>query len=394
MTRDAVWTPPALPQCLPGAARMAGLRRRDAWRALRTACAPFRDGIRFRVLPDVRFWRDAARLRAPGAALPGPSDGTLAAYRARLAADGGSADTTTGTTTGSAAFALRVDEPLLADASLWQAARTLLRDVLGADTIPVLPVVATLTLRDGDAPAPWTWPAGHTRLIAVLDGALRLADGRSVASGDALWCPADAGASPEDTGALLLSLCIATDPATIAQAVAEATEARLRDLLERQWPDDGAVEMQPYPPTLGARGLAPSPVLRAVVQALSASSLHDALAETLDLEACLRASSRGLLPIPGRQRAPLADDARVRLRGDGVIRRPLDDRRWLLAVNGHVLLLDARPAWRRAWTRLCSDAPQRVGDLLGGARDRDAVRDPLDMLHALGALDVIGDAAP
>lgn len=390
MTGDAVWTPPMLPQCLPGAARMAGLRRRDAWRALRTACAPFRDGIRFRVLPDVRFWRDAALLRAPGAALPGPSDRTLAAYRARLAVDGGSADTSADTST----FALRVDEPLLADAPLWQAARALLRDALGADTIPVLPVAATLTLRAGDAPAPWTWPAGHARLIAVLDGALRLADGRSVASGDALWWPADAGALPGDAGALLLSLCIATDPATIAQAVAEATEARLRDLLERQWPDDGVVEMQPYPPTLGARGLAPSPVLRAVAQALSASSLHDALAETLDLEACLRASSRGLLPIPARQRAPLADDARVRLHGDGVIRRRLDDRRWLLAVNGHVQLLDARPAWRRAWTRLCSGAPQRVGDLLGGARDRDAVRDPLDMLHALGALDVIGDWAP
>ena len=390
MTRDVVWTPPDLPQCLPGAARVAGLRRRDAWRALRTACAPFRDGTRFRVLPDVRFWRDAARLRAPGAALPGPSDRTLAAYRARLADDGGSADTSADTST----FALRVDEPLLADALLWQAARALLRDALGADTIPVLPVAATLTLHAGDAPAPWTWPAGHTRLMAVLDGALRLADGRIVASGDALWWPAGAGAPPDDAGALLLSLCIATDPATIAQAVAEATEARLRDLLERQWPDDGAVEMQPYPPTLGARGLAPPPALRAVAQALSASSLHDALAEALEFDACLRASSRGLLPIPGRQRAPLADDARVRLHGDGVIRRLLDDRRWLLAVNGHAQCIEAGAAWRRAWTGLCSDAPQRVGDLLGRARDRDAMRAALDALHAQGALEVIGDAAP
>ena len=382
MTRDAAWTPPAVPQPLPGAGRAAGLRARDAWRALRAACAPFRDGTRFRVLPDVRFWRDDARLRAPGAALPGPSDRTLAAYRTRLAADGASE------------FALRVDEPLLADAALWQAARALLRDALGADAIPVLPVAAALTLRDGHAPAPWTWPDGHARLIAVLDGALRLDDGRVVARGDALWWPADADAPPHDAGALLLSLCIATDPVTIAQTAAEATDALLRDLLERQWPDDGAVEMRPFPPTPGARGLAPPPALRAVAQALSASSLHDALAEALEFDACLRASSRGLLPIPGEHRAPLHDDACVRLCTDGVIRRRLDDRRWLLAVNGHVQLVDARPAWRRAWPRLCTGVPQRVSALVGSARDRDAVRERLDALHALGALDLIEASAP
>jgi hypothetical protein len=334
------------------------------------------------VLPDVRFWRDDARLRAPGAALPGPSDRTLVAYRARLAADGASE------------FALRVDEPLLADAALWQAARALLRDALGADAIPVLPVAAALTLRSGDTPEPWTWPDGHARLIAVLDGALQLDDGRVVTRGDALWWPADTGASPHDDDALLLSLCIATDPATIAHAVAEATDALLRDLLERQWPDDGAVEMRPFPPPLGARGLAPPPALRAVAQALSASSLHDALAEALALDACLRASSRGLLPIPGVRHAALSDEANVRLCTDGVIRRRLDDRRWLLAVNGHVQLVDARPAWRRAWTRLCTGAPQRVGDLVGGARDREAVRERLDVLHALGALDLVAGDAP
>lgn len=381
MTRDrATWTPPVVPQPLPGAAHAAGLHARAAWRALRAACAPFRDGTRFRALPDVRFWRDDARLRAPGAALPGPGDRTAAAYRARLAADGASR------------FALRIDEPLLADAALWQAARTLLHDALGADAVPVLPVAAALTLHAGDAPPRWAWPDGHARLIAVLDGALRLDDGRVVARGDALWWPADADAPPHEAGALLLSLCIATDPATIAQAVAEATDALLRDLLERQWPDDGAVAMQPFPPRLGARGLAPPPALRAVAHALSASSLHDALAEALDLDTCLRASSRGLLPRPVVRGAPLHDAARVRLCADGVVRRALDERRWLLAVNGHALAVDAGPAWRRAWIRLCTGAPQRVDDLVRGARgtgdhDRDAVRDMLDTLHAVGALD-------
>lgn len=383
MTIDsAAWTPPVAPQPLPGAARAAGLHARDAWRALRAACAPFRDGTRFRVLPDVRFWRDDARLRAPGTALPGRSDRSLAAYRARLAADGAQD------------FALHIDEPLLADAPLWQAAGALLRDALGADAIPVLPVAAALTLRSGDTPAPWTWPDGHARLIAVLDGALRLDDGRVVTRGDALWWPADAGASPHEAGALLLSLCIATDPATIAQAAAVATDALLRDLLERQWPDDGAVEMQPFPPPLGTRGVVPPPALRAVAQALSAASLHDALSEALALDACLRASSRGLLPIPGVRRAPLRDEALVRLCTDGVIRRRLDDRRWLLAVNGHVQLVDARPSWRRAWTRLCTGAPQRTGDLIGGARDREAMRERLDALHALGALGLIEELAP
>lgn len=358
------------PRAMPGAAAAAGLRAGDAWRALRTACAPFRAGTRFRALPDAAFWRDGARVRAPGDALPGRGDRGLTAYRARLA--GG-------------AFALRVDEPLLADPALWQAARALLRAALGADAVPVLPVAATLALRSGMA-APWRWPAGHARLIAVVDGAVpAAADTPALVAGDALWLPAGADA-PDDDGALLLTLCLATDPATIAAAVEEATEALLLRLLEREHPDDGAVVMSPDPPRCGARGLPPSPSLRALSRALSAPSLHAALTDALDLDACLRASSLGLLPMPPLRASPLCDDDRLRLRGDGVLRRVLPDGRWLLAANGHVQVFDADAAARRAWARLCAGGPWPVATLIGRGRGREALRERLQTLHALGAL--------
>ena len=359
------------PRAMPGAAVAAGLRAGDAWRALRTACAPFRAGTRFRALPDAAFWRDGARVRAPGDALPGAGDRTLAAYRARLA--GG-------------AFALRVEEPLLADAALWQAARALLRAALGADAVPVLPVAATLALRSGMI-APWRWPAGHARLIAVVDGALpAAADTPALAAGDALWLPVGVDA-PDDDGALLLTLCLATDPATIAAAVDEATEALLLRLLERGLPDDGAVVMSPDPPRCGARGLPPSPPLRALSRALAAPSLHAALDDALDLDACLRASSLGLLPVPPLRAPSLRDHDGLRLRSEGVLRRVLPDGRWLLAVNGHVQVFEADAGARRAWSRLCAGGRWPVATLIGRGRSREARREWLQTLHALGALE-------
>jgi hypothetical protein len=356
---------------MPAAAAGAGLRLRDAWRALRGACVPFRAGTRFRALPDVAFWRDGARVRAPGDALPGAGDPTLATYRARLA-DG--------------AFALRVDEPLLADSVLWQAARALLRAALGPDAAPVLPVAATLGLRSGMA-APWRRPTGHVQLIAVLDGALPAAgDTPALAAGDALWLPAGAIA-PDDDSALLLTFTVATDPATIATAVDEATEALLLRLLEREHPDDGAVTMAPDPPRCGARGLPPSPSLRALSRALAAPSLHAALADALDLDACLRTSSLGLLPVPPRRSPPLRDDERLRLRDDGVLRRTLPDGRWLLAVNGHAQVFEADAPARRAWSRLCAGGHWPVATLIGPGRGREALRERLQTLHALGALE-------
>jgi hypothetical protein len=235
--------------------------------------------------------------------------------------------------------------------------------------------------------APWRWPAGHARLIAVLDGVVPAAgDTPALVAGDALWLPAAAEA-PDDDGALLLTLCLATDPATIAAAVEDATEALLLRLLEREHPDDGAVVMSPDPPRCGARGLPPSPPLRTLSRALAAPSLHAALTDALDLDACLRASSLGLLPVPPLRASPLRDDEGVRLRSEGVRRRVLPDGRWLLAVNGHVQVFDADAAARRAWSRLCAGGRWPVATLIGRGRGREALRERLQTLHALGALE-------
>lgn len=370
------WTPPAAAQRLPGAASAAGLRARDAWRCLRAACAPFRDGTRFQALPDARFWGDGARLRAPGTRLPGAGDRTTPGYRARLQGAGLSS------------FALRVDEPLLADAPLWQAARALLGEALGAERVPVLPVPAALTLRAGAHATPWTWPAGHARLVAVLEGRLRAAgDAAEAAAGDAVWLPAGAP-GPDDADALLLVLSIAVDPATIREAARAATEAMLLRLLERERPDEGAVAMLPFPPVVEApRGVAAMPALQALARALAAAPLHATLADAVALDAALRASSLGLRPGPIRRPSPLHDDARVRLRPQGIVRQRLDAARWLLAVNGHALLAEDRADWRRLWSRLCAGDAQTVGALAGRGRGAAALREWLAALHALGGLD-------
>ena len=157
------------------------------------------------------------------------------------------------------------------DAPLWQGARQLLRDALGADRVPVLPVPAALTVCSGVEDPPWIWPAGHARLVAVLEGTLCLGgDGGEAVAGDAVWLPAGTSV-PQDDGTLLLVLSIAVDPATIHAATRGAAETMLLRLLERQSPDDGTVAMLPFPPRVdAARGVATMPAL----QALALSLIH------------------------------------------------------------------------------------------------------------------------
>jgi len=360
---------------LPGAATSAGLRPRDAWRCLRVACAPFREGTRFQALPDVRFWCDGARQRAPGSHLPGAGDRAASGFRARLQASGLSS------------FALRVDEPLLADAALWQAARALLCAALGADRVPVLSVPAALILCDRTEHAPWTWPAGHARLLAVLEGSVRVGDDvGEVVAGDAVWLPTERPL-PHDNGALLLVLSIAVDPTTIREATRAAAEAMLLRLLERQRPDDGTVVMLRSPPNIDPlRGVATMPALQALAHALAAAPLHATLADAVVLDAALRASSLGLEPRPIFASKPLREDACVRLCPQGIVRQRLDETRWLLAVNGHALVAEDRADWRRLWARLCTGEAQRVDALVGRGRGAETLREWLGALLALGGL--------
>lgn len=381
------WTPPAMPTPLPGAASDAGLRARDAWRCLRAACAPFRTGTLFQALPDVRFWRDGARLRAPGTRLPGRGDRSAGAWRTRLQADD------------SAAVSLRVDEPLLVDTVLWDAAHALLQAAWGADTVPVLPVQAALTLQGGSDDPPWHWPAGHARLVAVLDGRLRTAGGEEVGAGDALWLPDGARVRHSD-GALSLVLTIAVDAATVRAATRSATQAMLLRLLDREWEDDGQVTMLPYPPASSARGIRPMPGLRALARTAGAAPLHATLSDAVAVEAALRASGLGLTPRPMAAPAPLRGMDSVRLRPSGIVRLRIDGTCWLVAVNGHALVAEDTAPWRRLWSTLCHGGAKRgrtaagsthcVDALTGRGRDAADLREWLDALHAAGGLRVEG----
>lgn len=370
----ADWTPPAQAQRLPHAADAAGLRVRDAWRCLRTACAPFRDGARFQTLPDARFWQDGARLRAPGLRLPGRGDRSAQGYRLRLQSEA------------SAPCSLRVDEPLLVDAPLWDAAHALLRSALGAQRAPTLPVQVALTLRSGGGDeAPWTCPAGCARLVGVLEGRVRTPHGEEGRAGDALWLPPDARLH-DDGDSFALVLSIAVEPGTIRTATRAATEAVLLRLLDNMAADPGEVAMLEFPPASRVRGIAPHTTLRALAQTLGDASLHAALCDVVALEAALRASSHGLEPRPLNRPAALGDDTRLRLCPHGIVRRRLDQARWLVAVHGHALVAEDRAEWRRMWSQLCAGGVHPVATLVGKGRRAEGLREWLEALHAAGGV--------
>ena len=83
-----------------------------AFTAVIAASEPFRAGTRFRTLPDVRFFVEEGRLRAPGRLLPDANDATVDAYFDRLDHE----------LTGRG-YLLTVEQPLLLDFALWSQVR-------------------------------------------------------------------------------------------------------------------------------------------------------------------------------------------------------------------------------------------------------------------------------
>lgn len=82
--------------------------------------APFRFGTRFRARPDVRFFADTDRLRAPGTLLPGEQDADATTYLQRVGRELGAGR----------CFQCFVEQPLMQDSARWE------REQLGRYDVP------------------------------------------------------------------------------------------------------------------------------------------------------------------------------------------------------------------------------------------------------------------
>lgn len=373
---------------------------RRAFALIARAAEPFRAGTRFMALPDVRFYRDGAQLRAPGDLLPGAEDRDdpqryLQRVRERL--DG-------------ARFQLRVAHPLFLDYPLWARTRALLAPLFARLGLPALPVEASLWIGDADAATLGLRLAPRHVLIQLpLLGACALrswrtrpAPGRAPAHslrarpGEALCWPGrhwhELG---DEDGCLGLALRV---PVRGGDAMIAAKDA-LADRVDGELGADERVAMLDFPPPRAQRGATALAPLARVAAAMRTALADGELERSLRAGWLERVSAGALEPVPV-PRAP----ARLRA-GDEVEcdpRNPLlrlrEDAGWRWAVAGHSFAMPDHPRLDRLLAQLRSGEAARVSALCARESGRESGRgvDPdlvavLQRLYELRGLRRRGD---
>jgi hypothetical protein len=366
-----------------------------AWRAVVEASAPFRLGLRYRAVPDVRLYTGDALIPGPGDRLPGPDDHSFDHYLARLAGDGVPAG----------GFQLIVTDPLVLDFALWSEVRDLVRGLLARIGAPVLPVICELVLGTfARTPRGFTRRMRCAMATAVLAGQLRTriwnrAWQRSpneirdfdahrpdqivtARPGDVVYVPADRWHLDEALApCLALRLWIpsagSNTGAEVAQVVSELAAERLGV--------DGAAPFVP----LAARGptRAAPPELRRTGRCVSELARGPELARELAIRWARRVSACGLEPVPAARSIALPAAARVR-RDPGT---PIVRMRWrgesIWAANGHGFTLRSG---ERALHRIVRSLERRdatVGALCG---DDPGLHAALAVLAEIRAITVDG----
>ncbi|WP_434346465.1 hypothetical protein [Myxococcus virescens] len=357
----------------------------QAFRGLVSISAPFRFGTRFRALPDVRFFADTSRMRAPGTLLPGEQDADATAYLQRVGRELGAAR----------GFQCFVEQPLMLDYAQWERVRAFVDGVLARVGVPVLPIISDLWLgRFTEPPQGAARREHHARFTAVLHGRLRVRqwtkDAHKVRTvearaGDVLYAPSHVWQEEaSDEGALVLRLWI---PVRGSEPL-EAVKALAVKLLEAQGEADDTVPYLPFP---GTRGRTPVPRLAHTASALRAVTHGPDLRQLLRIAWAQRVSASALEPVPPpRALEPLEEDAYVRKTPPGRVVQMLDSPgQWLWAVNGHAFA-GPGPFAAHVLDALAPGVPVRVGALCGlgrGASQREQVRALLETLHALRGIE-------
>jgi hypothetical protein len=319
------------------------------------AAAPFRAGLRYRVLPDVRFVIGDAQLRAPGTLLPDSADRTVNGYFDRLDA-----------ALPGEGYLLAAAQPLALDFALWAAMRASFAGLWREVGWPNLGMTTEFLIGDRFAQhSDLSCPPTHAVLTWVLHGSLDLR----------LWDewmgtpPAGAADPNSDVPAAHRLRANAGDlvywPATrrwadigadrcVAVRVRIPVDGRLafnavRDLVyATMQPGRGFDALVPYFPVTDSTTMDDSDGLvdhlgvlgRRVREAATSGDL----VRTLRVQWAARRSAAGLEPIPpAREGRNWCPDDLVRVSAE-IVRMADDASRELWAVNGHVFALQAESA--------------------------------------------------
>ena len=348
-----------------------------AFRLVREIARPFRAGMRFFMLPALRFHVGDADIRAPGDLLPDDGDVAIRDYLQRLDAR-----------LRPGAPWLEIEQPLVADPAAWAAVRGFLQDLWDRVGCPLQPIAASLTLgryvreRAVDA----------SILLLPLDGEVRVriappgADGGAVRDwsagpGQLIYWPAGWRARERSEDALALQLSVPQAPAALADEVRDLAIGMLQPVL---YPD-GATPAFPVEPAReadGGTGL-PAPLQRLVCE-LSAFASGQDLETALQVRWASRRSACALEPAPPRGRPPpLRDEDCIRMApGARIAVMPVGEGMAVWAVNGHALGVPASAGADAMRHRLEAGGTHRVADLCGAPDPDPALRVALDRLHA------------
>ena len=388
------------------AGRRLAISAERAFAAAVAASAPFRLGTRFRAAPDVRFHAGDDLVRAPGDRLPGPEDGSLDAYVARITGSAGPA----GRSAPGAPFQLVVTHPLVIDFALWAEVRDLVRGLFAQIGAPVLPVVSELVLGTfARSPRGFTRRMRCAVVTIVLAGRLRARLWRTLwqrspneireldelrelrehppdavldaRAGDVLYWPADRWHLDEAVApCLALRLWIPAAGSATASVAAQLLGELVADRLGAS--AGGAV---PYAPIARPRTGAPPRPLRDAGRLLGELARGPELPRELAILWARRVSACGLEPVPAARAIALSPTARVRRDP----RTPIVQLRWcgesIWAANGHGFALRSGERALRSVLAGLERCDASVAELCRG----DAgLRGALELLAELRALAV------
>ncbi|WP_242106986.1 hypothetical protein [Luteimonas aquatica] len=358
-----------------------GLRDR-AFRLAVEISKPFRRGMRFFTLPNVRFFAGGEEIRAPGALLPGVRDRDLPGYLQRLAAR-----------LPNDLARVEIEQPLMADAAAWDEVRGFLAGLCDRVGCPLSPIVASLVLGRFDRHHAH---ANESVLLVPLQGEIRVrfedavvparfgnAISLACRPGRMLYWPAGCRVRERCAeGGLALRLVIPHDPA----APLEEVRKLFATMRQAEIHPRDETPYLPFPPRKRANGAVAVPaVLARMHRALAQAEAVEQAEQALRVQWASRVSACALEPVPGfvacdalqpRDRVRMADGARI-------VMMPMGAGVAVWAVNGYAFAVQDTPASELLRRRLTEGGVHTVAELCGSGvsgSDEDAA---LALLHRL-----------